>query len=52
MLKLSINNIINQIFTRIVLGSKTICWERFINKWQGLQNLINQAQNFMGHTTR
>ena len=45
-LKFSINNIMNQIFTRIVLESKTMIWESFFNKWQGFQNLIEQAQKY------
>ena len=37
----------HQFFTRIDLESKTMMWERFINKWQGFQNLKKkQAQNY------
>ena len=42
----SINNIMNQIYKKIILESKTMSWERFSNKWQGFQNLIEQAQNY------
>ena len=45
-LKFSINNIMNQIYTRIILESKTMSRERFSNKWQGCQNLLEQAQNY------
>ena len=31
---------------QIVLESKTMIRERFINKWQGFQNLIEHAQNY------
>ena len=36
----------HQIFRRIVLDLKTMRWERFIIKWQGFQDLIEEAQNY------
>ena len=45
-LQFSINNVMRQIFRRIVLDLKTMSWERFIIKWQSFQNLIEQAQNY------
>ena len=45
-LHFSINNIMRQIFRRIILDSKMMNLDRFIKKWQCFQDLIEQAQNY------
>ena len=45
-LKFILNNVMHQIFTRIVLESKTMRQEKFTNKWQGFPNLVQQAKYY------